>query len=143
LGAVAILVSIASGSRMTDTGKKVTQATFLAQELREWTLKLPFSDTDPADVDNPPGPDGADPQAFIDDLDDLMGVTYDPPRNGNGTAINDMSGWSQTITMTWRNPNNIASTVAAGSSNVIHVDVSVARNGMEVIQTGWLVTQAD
>ncbi len=49
---------------------------------------------------NPPGPDQSDPQTFVDDLDDLMDVTYSPPRDAHGLPIADMTSWSQTITLT-------------------------------------------
>ncbi|RPI64127.1 MAG: type II secretion system protein [Planctomycetaceae bacterium] len=139
LGVTALLTSIGAGTRANKGGQKLTQATFLAQEIREWTLRLPFKDTDAADASNPPGSDGYDPQTYVDDLDDLMNVTYNPPRDGRGQAITDMPGWSQTITMTWRNPANLASVVTAGTSKVVYVQVCVAYNAQPVLTTGWLV----
>ena len=121
----------------------MTQAVFLAQELREWTIKLPFSDLDEGDADKPPGPDGTIPQIFVDDLDDLMDVTYSPPRDGQGMSIYDMTGWSQTITLTWRDPDDLSTVVTAGTSDAIHVQVSIAYNGTEKLTTGWLVTRTD
>ncbi len=157
LGVAAILVSTAAGSRANNHGKKLTQATFLAQEVREWTLRLPFSDQDPADANNPPGPDGTDPQTFVDDLDDLLGndrtgVTYDPPRSGTcpgiptnylGDPIGDMVGWSQHIDLTWRSQNDLNSIVADGASDLVYVEVTVSRRGEEMIKTGWLVTRKE
>ena len=143
LGVAAVMVATGSGTRMNDAGKKLTEAAFLAQELREWTIGLPFSDPNEADQGNPPGPDGSNPQVFVDDLDDLMGVTYSPPRNARGTAITDMSDWSQHIELTWRDPDNLVSVVAAGLTDVIHVEVSLSCRGTEVMKTGWLVTQKE
>ena len=137
----ALLVSIGSNTRVNDAGWKITQASFLAQEIREWTLALPFSDPDPGDAGNPPGPDGSSPQVFVDDLDDLMNVTYSPPRDGRGVAINELAGWSQTITLTWRDPDDLPTVVAPGTTDVIHVSVEVAYRGHSVLTTGWLVTR--
>ena len=139
LGVVALLSAMYAGTRNNDMGQKLTHATFLAQEIREWTLKLPFSDPDEGDQGNPPGPDGSDPQVFVDDLDDLMGVTYGPPRNGQGSAIADMAGWSQTISITWRDPTDIATTVTAGSTDMVMVQVDIARQGQTLLRTSWLV----
>lgn len=155
LGVTALLVSTASGTRANDAGKKLSDATFLAQEIREWTLRIPF--TDPDESDPLPGPDGSDPQTFIDDLDDLLGfdgagVTYDPPRNANctqipsnyiGQAISDMDGWSQHVNLTWRDPDDLRSIVAHGSSDVIYVEVAVSWQGQEMVRTGWLVIRKD
>jgi hypothetical protein len=141
LGAAAIMVSAASNTRANDAGSKLTEAVFLAQELREWTLGLPFSDPDPGDQGNPPGSDGSDPQDFVDDLDDLMGVSYTPPRDGTGAAIDGMNGWTQSISLTWRDPDDLTSTVSAGSSSIIYVEVTLSFQGTEVMETGWLVAE--
>jgi len=141
LGVAAVLVSVQSGTQVNDAGRKLTVATLLAQELREWTLRLPFSDPDPEDQGNPPGPDGSDPQIFVDDLDDLMGVTYDPPRDGQGVAISDLTGWSQYIDLTWRDPADLTSIVASGTSDVIYVEVTISHKGAEILKRGWLVTR--
>ena len=143
LGVVALLVAVASGTRTNDAGKRLTQALYLAQEIREWTIRLPFSDPDPGDQNNPPGPDGTDPQLFVDDLDDLMNVTYSPPRDGRGGAIADMVDWSETITLTWRDPASLTTVVAAGSSDVIHVQVDIAQQARPMLSTGWLVARRE
>ena len=141
LGAAAIMVSAASNTRANDTGSKLTEAVFLAQELREWTLSLPFSDQDPGDQGNPPGPDGSDPQDFVDDLDDLMNVSYIPPRDGTGAAISGMPGWTQFISITWRDPDDLTSTVTAGSSSIVYVKIALSFQGTQVMETGWLVAE--
>jgi len=141
LALTAMMVSAASNTRVNDAGTKLTQAELLAQETREWTLSLPFRDQDVGDRDNPPGPDGSDPQVWVDDLDDLMNVTYCPPRDGLGFAISVLPTWSQTITMTWRDPNELSSTVADGTSDVIYVNVDVKHHNKLVVSSGWLVTK--
>ena len=141
LGVVAILSASASGTRTTDACRRRTEAVFLAQEIREWTLRLPFSDTDEADAGNPPGPDGSDPQNFVDDLDDLMDVTFSPPRDGQGSPLADMAGWSETVTLTWRNESDLRTTVSAGTSNVIHVQLDLSWQGAMLHSVGWFVAE--
>ena len=142
LGIAAMMVSTQSGTRVAAHSQELTQAIYIASEIREWTLKLPFAD--PETPDNPPGPDGAeDPQTFVDDIDDLASVTFSPPRDGTGQAISDMTGWSQQITLTWRNPTNISQTVTDGASEIIYVEVVVSYGGQSVLTTGWLVTKRE
>jgi len=141
LGISALVVASRSGTQINAAGRDLTQAAYLVQEIREWTLKLPFSDPDPGDQYHPPGPDGSDPQTFVDDLDDLMDVTYSPPRDGDGNAISGMEGWSQHITLEWKDPDSLNTTVVAGSSDVILVTVTVARGGRDVLATGWLAVR--
>lgn len=142
IGVAALMACLAAGTRTNRAGQQLAQAVFLAQEIREWSLKLPFSDTDPDDLGNPPGQDGWDPQVWVDDLDDLMDVTYSPPRNGCGEAIPGMVGWSQTMTLTWRDPDDLASVVTPGASDIIHVRVDVCyRQGPPIVSAGWLVAR--
>jgi len=151
LGVTALLMSLGAGTRANDGGRKVTQAVFIAQELREWTLRLPFSDPDPGDAGNPPGSEGSDPQEWVDDLDDLMDVTYSPPMSARGKPPLDatgepmtgMNGWSQHITLTWLNGDGLTQTVSPGTSDFIRVQVDVAYRGQDVLTASWLVTRRD
>jgi len=151
LGIAAMIASIGSGTRVNDAGTQLTTAAFLAQEVREYTLKLPFSDPDAGSDSNPPGPDGSSPQVFIDDLDDLMGVTYSPPRDcqgfptdtSPGAPMADMEGWSQAITLSWRDPSDLSTPIdppaKAAEGEVIYVEADIRLNGATVLTTGWLV----
>ncbi len=141
IGVVALLHAMGAGTRVNHHGQNMTHAVFLAQEVREWTLQLPFSDQDENAIGNPPGPDGMSPQDFVDDLDDLMDVTYSPPRDGQGLVIDGMPGWSQAITLTWRDPNSITTVVPNGSSDLISVTVAISHEDEEVFSSNWLVTR--
>lgn len=141
IGITALLTCLGSGTVANYEGAKLIQAVFLAQELREWTLKLPFSDPDPADENNPPGPDGSDPNTFVDDLDDLMNATFSEPRNASGSPIANMSGWTESIYITWLSTDDLSTTVAAGTSDIVSVMTTINHNGEQVLQTQWLVSR--
>ncbi len=141
LALVAMMTSVGSNTRVNDAGTKLTQGTFLAQEIREWTLSLPFRDQDAGDLNSPPGPDGSSPQVWVDDIDDMMNVTYCPPRDGQGYAIASLPAWSQTITITWMDPNDLSGTVADGTSEIIYVNVDVKHRNTVIVSSGWLVTK--
>ena len=121
IGVSALMVSVGSGTQTNNEGMKLTEAVFLAQELREWTLNLPSVD--------PNFPN------------DLMNVTYCPPHDGQGSPITSMSDWSQYITVSWRNESNLAQTVANGSSNIVYVEVCISHQGSDVLTMGWLVAR--
>ena len=74
----------------------------------------------------------------MDDLDDLMDVTYSPPRNASGQAIAGLDGWSQHIALEWKDPDSLTSTVWPGLSDVVRVTVTISHHGREVLTTGWL-----
>jgi Tfp pilus assembly protein PilV len=143
VGVGVLLTAVAACTRVNSAGKELTQGVFLAQEIREWTLQLPFSDPDPGDQGNPPGPDGSDPEVFVDDLDDLIDVTYSPPRSAQGNALHDMADWSETLTFTWRDPDSLTTVVSPGSSDMIYVEVEIFNQAQPVLTTGWLVTRRD
>jgi len=145
LGVAALMVSVGSQTRVNGAGKKITQAAFLAQELREWTLRLPFSDPDPHDAGNPPGPDGTDPAYFVDDLDDLYGyngagVTYCPPRDGQGSSVADLTDWTEHISLQWVHEGDPSVVVEPGASRMVFVTLTVSHRTECVLTTGWLVT---
>ncbi len=138
LGVVAVMAACQARTQAIAGSSQLSRAVFLAQEIREWTIKLPFSDPDEADAGNPPGSDPTDPPGVVDDLDDLLGATFDPPKSGYGAGITDMVGWSETITLTWVNPQDLT-VVAPGGSDVVQVEVGVEFNDRQVLSTGWLV----
>jgi prepilin-type N-terminal cleavage/methylation domain-containing protein len=147
VGVTALMVSARSATQVNADGADATQATYLAQEIREWTLKLPFSEANPVFADSAPGPDGSDANGSVDDLDDMMNVTYPPigtsglPRDASGSPIAGMEGWSQTIKLEWRDPASVLTKVADGSSDLVWVTVTVKQNGAEILTLGWFVTR--
>lgn len=136
IGVAALMVSTSSSISVNDAGTKLNQAVFLAQEIREWTMGLPF--VDPEEPNNPPGATDADYDS-TDDLDDLMDLVFSPPRDGAGWSISDLPNWSQTITLSWRNTANLESTVPDGTSDAVYVQVAIACRGDDVLTTGWLI----
>ncbi len=116
LGIVAVMAAIGSGTRINEAGVSLTRAGFLTQEIREWSMNL-------------------------DTLNDLTDVTYSPPRNSLGEELNDMTGWSQTLTVTWRSPTDLDVIVPSGSSDIAHMQLGVEHNGELILSTDWLVTR--
>lgn len=140
---VGMMVTLAAAARASEAGKELTQAVTLAQEIHEWTLRLPFSDPDVERKHSPPGCEEGDPQTFVDDLDDLIGATFCPPKSAKGTTIAGMPDWSQRLAVTWREPSNLTQIVAPGASDIAHVEVTIRHNGNQVFRTGWLLARRD
>lgn len=118
IAVVALLTALASGTRTNTAGQELSQAVFLSQAVREWTLAMPYSE-----------------------LDDLADVTYSPPINSMGHEISDMVGWSQTVTVTYREPEDLNTVVSPGPTDVARIEVDIRRNGRDILNTGWLVTR--
>lgn len=115
IGITALMAGMATNSQVNSTGSEISQAVLLAQEIREWTINLPF--------------------------DDLADVTYCPPRNSHGDQMSDLPDWSETITLTWRSLSNPTQIVPDDSSTLVNIQVTVKRNGQDVLTSSWLITQ--
>lgn len=115
MAVVALMTTIASGTRANGAGQELTQAAFLAQEVREWTYNQPFAG--------------------------LATATYSPPIDGRGNAITTLPGWTQKIVVTSRSPSNLATVVTPGTSDMINVQVTVSYQGKDLLTTSWLVAK--
>jgi len=118
LAMTAMLISIAAGTRTSKASQQLTEAGFLAQEMREWTITVPF-----------------------DELSDTVGGIHYPPRDGMGQTINDMPSWAQIVLVTWRNPNDILQTIADGTSDLVEINAYIIYDGKIVLNTRWLATR--
>jgi len=141
LGILALLHSMVAGTRVNAAGRDLTRATFLAQEVREMTLALPWLDPQTPHIF---GTDGIPAEQFVDDLNDFLGaddegaVTWSPPWDSNKDPLTDMDGWSQTIVIEWVDPNDLSTPVADGASDVMRFTVTVAHDGDAVTRASWL-----
>jgi Tfp pilus assembly protein PilV len=120
IGMVALMGAIQSGAKIKSDESLRTQAVLLAQELREWTLRLDWNDLE-------------------NEVTALSGVT---PHDSAGQAMSGLTGWTETATLSWRAEDDPAE--AEGSeTSVAYVEVLLAYQGQEVLTTGWLVTQKE
>ena len=140
VGLAAIMGALRSGTKVNAYASDVSQGVFLAQELRECLGNLPFSDNDQEHQENPPGLDEASISS-ADDLDDYNHQTFSPPVSSMGDSLTEMSRWSQTVDITWKNDNNIAATVSDGASNTAYVRITIRHDGEVVLTTGWIVSR--
>lgn len=124
MGAVAVIMAAGSGTQVNKASLDMTQASFLAQELHEWTVRLPIDD-----------PNSTNDLTAMDD------AIYGPPVDGSGNEISNMVGWSQEIVVTWRNPSDLDSVVADGGSYVVYVEVTIKRYDRKILTTGWLIVE--
>ncbi|MBN1942021.1 MAG: prepilin-type N-terminal cleavage/methylation domain-containing protein [Phycisphaerae bacterium] len=120
VGLAAVMGAVNLGIRNSGEGAVLTQGVFLAQEIRERTLNMNFADV-----------------AALD------GTTYGPPINSHGETISGMSGWSQAVQTSYRSPNDPSVEVGVGASDLVYVQVQVAKDGNVRLTTGWLVARKE
>jgi hypothetical protein len=150
-----VLMSMSVSTQANIAASDLTTAITLSQHIREITMSTSFSDPDETDLSKPPGPDGSGPDTLVDDMDDLLGHTYSPPRsampvtqdssNRLGQLLSEYTGWSQEIVITYRNPDDLADITYPGGINV-PTDLAMVqckiKKGSELIYvTEWLIVR--
>jgi prepilin-type N-terminal cleavage/methylation domain-containing protein len=154
---VAALMSMQVSSQGNEAADEVTTAIMLAQQVRTMVMNIPFRDMDDGDWNKNPGSDGSSPDVLVDDMDDLLGHTYKPPRsavpidasgtNRVGTLMTGYNDWSQTVSITYRNPSDIAELTHdvnslpanADISDIAMVQVTIKKNDEVIYITEWIV----
>jgi prepilin-type N-terminal cleavage/methylation domain-containing protein len=137
VGATALLVSVKSNTQANDGGRLLTDAVFLAQEIREWSMKLAF--VDPQAPTAAAGADGND-NGVPDDIDDLMGKSYCPPRDGQGNAMTGMNSWTQKVYVEYRDPADLRVATAA-SRDVAAMKVEIYYCGRLIHTANWIAAK--
>lgn len=138
---VAAMAALQAGTQSNIAASDIAVANTLINEIKEWTVDLPFTDPDPHDFGKPPGADSySQGVPYVDDIDDLLNATFTPPRDSQGDPIADLPRWSQHIGITWRDPADINTLVWNGSSTVVYVEVTARKDGVDVLSRGWIVT---
>jgi hypothetical protein len=117
---MALLQLLAAGTVSNNKSNELTTAVTLANNINEWTVRLPYAD--------------------LRDIADGEGKTFDPPVDGRGVALSGFEGWSQAVTVQYVDPFLVTSAVPDEQVEpVSRVTVVVNRNGQQVCATSWLV----
>ena len=78
---------------------------------------------------------------MYDDLDDFNGANFSPPISVDRTTLNDLSAYTQQITVENVSASNFEQVVGNHTSPFVRVTVKVFYNGTEVSSAGWLRCQ--
>ena len=146
IGILALVHCVGLNTAVNGASRNLARGALLAQEVREWSLKLPYLDPDPNTRSSAPGLDPNETAGVgsdVDDIDDLKGQSFSPPVDARGLPMTDCPAWTQKIDLSWRSESNIGTTVPDGASKVVHVGVEIQRGNETILATGWLVTGRD
>jgi prepilin-type N-terminal cleavage/methylation domain-containing protein len=136
----ALIASNVSHTQANAHGMYTSTAEFLIEEIRAMTMPLDF--VEPDEIPDTFGPDNGEVDVGdYDDLDDFDGVTFSPPVDVSGNALNDFSEYSQVVTVKSVNPADFTSAVDDFDSSIVRMSVSIVMNGKEVGSTSWLITE--
>jgi type II secretory pathway pseudopilin PulG len=141
LGTVAMMGLLATGTNANVQAANLTTAINLATDIHELADRLPF----PASSNSWWGiPSGQNINNLMSagDVAWLNGQSFSPPIDATDSAINSLSNWTQTISVTSVSSANLTSILTNGAGNPMAlVTVTVNYQGQPVYQTSWLVTR--
>jgi MSHA pilin protein MshD len=123
---VGILLAASAGAlvgvaRLQRTQLERRNAYTLAEQLMGEIVQQYFSDQN-----SPPvfGPEANETRPVFDDVDDYNGYSATPPVQQNGAAMPGFAGWTESVAVTYVDPNNPANTLASSTLKRITVTIT-------------------
>ena len=135
---MALLQLITAGTMSNTAGTELTTAVNLANNIHEWSLGLAFTNaTNPTSTTYK---DSGGPTAYTY-IWDLNGDTYSPPLDVTANPINMYGSWSQQVTVSSVDPNNVTA-VRPNSVTLpnARITVTITHNGKQIYSASWLVS---
>lgn len=154
-GLTTIIVGIGISAAMSMFGacgmqnisaSQMTTAMMLADNIQEAITNLSFSD--PITGSTTFGPEGGETLATYDDVDDFDGQTISPPIDSTRASLSDLSQYSQVISVTPVDPNNLLTTLSKTTTtrSAVRVQVKIlfkqtpTSSAQELYRTDWVKT---
>jgi Tfp pilus assembly protein PilE len=119
IGFMALVAAFGQESVSIQRGEDTTAATFLADEIRDMALRMPFAD-----------------------VLALNGTTYSPVILSTGET-EQRTNWSQVVAVTPVSATDLNQTMAAGSATAARMTVDVRANGRSVLQQTYYIFKLD
>jgi len=137
---VAALELFAACTKQNRAGGQMTVAMMLAQHAQEMTIGLPFTDPNPLTATF--GAETGETPATYDDIDDFNGRSFSPPIDALRQPINELSQYTQTVTVAPVSVNQPGSAGTAGAAVRMSVTISYQPTGASPVETvyrySWL-----
>ncbi|MCP4260675.1 MAG: type II secretion system protein [Planctomycetes bacterium] len=136
LAIVSLMSANGALTQANGAGVELSTAEFLIEQIRELTTVLPV--IDPATGTTTFGPEASETLANFDDVDDFNGANFSPPVSASRNALNDLSAYTQQITVENVSVSDFEQVVSNHSSFFVRVNVKVLLNTREISSARWL-----
>jgi prepilin-type N-terminal cleavage/methylation domain-containing protein len=138
---LAIVSLISANGALTQAngaGIELSTAEFLIEQIRELTTVLPV--IDPNTGTTTFGPETSETLASYDDTDDFNGASFSPPISAERIALNDLSAYTQQVTVEKVSDSDFEQVVPNNdlNSHFVRVSVKVFLNTREISSARWL-----
>jgi hypothetical protein len=143
-GIMATMSLFATCAVQNATATHMSVAMMLANNVQEAMANLAFSD--PIMGKSTFGPEGGETLSTFDDVDDFDGQSFNPPIDGLRGNINDMSQYTQIVTVDPVDPNQLTLTLPKTITNrtVMRIRTRImyrrspAEPQEEIYRTDWV-----
>lgn len=135
LAIASLLVSSRALTQANGAAAELSTAEFLIEEIRELTTALPVVDPEGGTAVFGPEEAGI---ADYDDLDDFDSGVFSPPINTERSPLNNLSAYSQQITVENVSAANFEQVVADHSSPFVRITVKIELNSRQISSANWL-----
>ncbi|MHC4757746.1 MAG: prepilin-type N-terminal cleavage/methylation domain-containing protein [Planctomycetota bacterium] len=115
IAVAALIGSNISFTQANNFGTELSTSEFLAQQIREFSAMINYSN-----------------------LHSYDGVSYNPPKGLDGQDLTEFSEYTQQIAVENVSDSDFESVVADHSSNFVRVTVSVLINSQEILSSTWI-----
>jgi type II secretory pathway pseudopilin PulG len=136
LAIVSLISANGAFTQANGVGVELSTAEFLIEQIRELTTMLPVIDPNTGTATF--GPEALETLTNYDDLDDFNGASFSPPISANRSPLNDLSAYTQQITVENVSASNFEQVVSNHSSFFVRVNVKVLFNTEEISSARWL-----
>ena len=135
---IAVTALVASNgylSQANGAGADLSTAEFLIEQIRELTTMLPV--VDPQTETATFGAEETNLSGY-DDVDDFNNITFSPPITASRTTLNDLSAFTQTITVQNVSASNFNQAATPHSTNFVRITVTISMNSKTISSASWL-----
>ena len=125
VGVTALLAVMASGTRANSESVLLTRGVFIAQQMRERLVLLPYSDPQTGDITFGPEESATGYFVLFDDKDDFDGAAINPPMGVSGAAMTGFGSWRQLVSVHGVDVNNFRNDYATTSpQDMIQINIA-------------------
>ena len=136
LAIVSLISANGAFTQANGVGVELSTAEFLIEQIRELTTVLPV--IDPNTGTTTFGPEASETLVNYNDLDDFNGASFSPPIDAYRNPLNDLSAYTQQITVENVSASDFEQVVSNHSSFFVRVNVKILLNTEEVSSARWL-----
>lgn len=136
---VAMCQLLAAGTVANVDSAELTTGMTLARNVREFSLRLAFTDPKTPTRWGLDAGESASNPATYNDVNDMADQTFSPPINSSGQHLTGFDDWSQSVSVVPVDPNRLTLTTPGSLQPANQVTVTISHHSHKVCDLTWYV----